>query len=153
MHLGGYTLQLSGRRQDATDFPSFNSGRFGLFIGTNLISGAVDGSHLTTQCTGPNAGSTDSYARNTWYRIRFDMVPVGSAGVTLNAYTSSAGDVESGQEVWELVGTTFVDATDAVYMDPTLPQNAMGYYAWMDDGVAADGALMFDQFEILVQDL
>ena len=148
--LGGYTLQLSGRKVNNTDFSTSHTG---LFIGTNTLSGTSDGAFPPVQCDGPNVGIAGGYAEQTWYRVRFDMVPVGSAGVTLNAYTSSAGDVESGQEVWELVGTTFVDATDIVYMDPTLPQNAMGYYAWLDEAGQDDDHFLVDQFEILVEDL
>jgi len=147
--LAGYTLQLSGRRQNNTDF---DTGKQGLIIGANRVSGTAG---VATDCTGPNhGGTTDAYAPDTWYRVRFDMVPVGSAGVTLNAYTSSAGDVQSGQETWVLVGTQFVDAIDPYYIDPILPKNAMGFYAWADNAIASsEPTSHFDQFEILVQDL
>jgi len=150
-HLGGYTLQFSGHDQsgndDSTTHPSLN-------IGTNEVSGTINGSFPPTLCSGGTGGSSTTYSRDAWHRIRFDMVPIGAAGVTLNAYTSSAGDVPSGQEVWELVGTKFVDATDAVYIDPTLPTNGMGFYAWRDKSISdAEDTVYIDQFEILVQDL
>jgi hypothetical protein len=87
-----------------------------------------------------------------WHRIRFDMIPAGASGVTLSAYTSSAGDVESGQEIWEEVGSVFVQSTDAVYI-PSLPTNGMGFYAWHDGSGSPTDTTYIDQFEILVQDL
>ena len=152
-HLGGYTLQFSGQQQNELPTP-VDPDWVGLSIGTNGVNGAEDAMFPPIACDGPSNGGFDgAYAPNTWYRIRFDMVPVGSAGVTLNAYTSSAGDVESGQETWVLVGTKFVDATDAIYMDPTLPQNAMGYYMWEDSTATTENGMLIDQFEILVEDL
>ena len=147
----GYTLQFSGYNVNDTKFQDFKPG---LSIGTAKTDGNFNAAFPPVQCTGPNDGGTSkAYAPETWYRIRFDMVPVGGAGVTLNAYTSSAGDVESGQEVWELVGTTFVNAADPVYMDPTDSENAMGFYSWCANNGQDLDYFAIDQFEILVQDL
>jgi hypothetical protein len=80
-----------------------------------------------------------------------DVIPVGTAADTINVYTSSAGDVASGQEVWELVGTQQVLSTDAGYLDPTDNDVAIGWYAWQDQ--TDSEPVYIDQFEILVQDL
>jgi len=151
IYQAGYTLQFSGYNVNDTKFQDFKPG---LSIGTAKTDGNFDVAFPPVQCTGPNDGGTSkAYAQETWYRIRFDMVPVGSAGVTLNAYTSSAGDVQSGNEVWEQVGTKFVAAADSVYMDPTDPENAMGFYSWCDDAGQDIDYFAIDQFEILVEDL
>jgi len=151
-HLGGYSLQFSGRNQSDVDLLPIGNPR--LILGTNEVSGTINGSFTPTVCSGGSGGAGDEYSINEWHRVRFDMIPIGGAGVTLNAYTSSAGDVASGLEVWELVGTTFVDAADAVYIDPTLPTNGMGFYAWRDDqNTNPLDSVLIDQFEILVQDL
>jgi len=151
-HPGGYTLLLSGMKQDGANGTSFSFPQ--LYLGTNKVSGAVASgpSFPPVQCSG---GASNNYAQDTWHRVRLDMIPVGSAGVTLNAYTSSAGDVQSGNEVWEQVGTKFVDAADSVYIDPSLPENAMGFYVWRDgqDNNGGSSKVIIDQFEILVEDL
>ena len=49
--------------------------------------------------------------------MRADVIPLGTSGDTINVYTSSAGDVPTGQETWDLVGTTFIDALNAFEKD------------------------------------
>jgi len=142
--LGGYCLQLSGMKPDGTVGDTLAPH---LYIGTNEVSGTTDSSNYpATECSG------GTYSEDEWHRIRFDMIPVGSAGVALSAYTSSAGDVESGQEIWEEVGSAFVQSTDDVYI-PSLPTNGMGFYTWHDGGGVVGDTTYIDQFEILVQDL
>ena len=150
MALGGYSLQFSSMHQ-ANNHGSDQFSPY-LWIGTMQVSGTNNGSFPPVACSGGTGGAPEKYSEDEWHRIRFDMVPVGSAGVTLNAYTSSAGDVQSGQEVWEQVGTVFVQSTDAVYIDP-LTTNGMGYYAWQDEGAHSTDVGYIDQFEILVEDL
>ena len=148
--LGGYTLSFSGKRMGGTTFSSAVK----LAICRNAVSGVAHPSSFPAiDCDGPAANGVNTYANDTWYRIRFDMIPVGEAMVTLNAYTSSAGDVPSGQEVWVLVGTATTQVTDAVYIDPTLPDNGMGWYAFKDGAGGDADASYIDQFEILVEDL
>jgi hypothetical protein len=153
--LGGYTLQFSGMKMDGAGV--FSERRAVLSINRNAVSGtsaaATRAAFPAILCDGPNDFIIGGYTSDTWYRIRFDMIPAGDASVTLNAYTSSAGDVASGLEVWELVGTATTLASDAVYVDPSLPENGMGWYAWKD-GSGTDGdTFRFDQFEILVEDI
>ena len=150
-HLGGYSLQFSGINQSNVTIDDANPR---LILGTNEVSGTINGSFTPTVCSGGSGGAGDEYSINEWHRVRFDMIPIGAVGVTLNAYTSSAGDVASGLEVWELIGTTFINSTDAVYIDPTLPANGMGFYAWRDDqNDNPDDSVLIDQFEILVEDI
>ena len=155
--LGGYTLQFSGMKMDGAN--NVNLGRPHLTINRNAVSGTSAAATRTAfpaiSCNGPGdgGGNADAYAIDKWYRIRFDMIPAGAASVTLNAYTSSAGDVPSGQEVWELIGTATTQVTDAVYVDPSLPENGMGWYAWKDEFGTDNDTFYIDQFEILVEDL
>jgi len=149
-HLGGYTLQFSGMKQDNS---AGDAARPHLYIGTNEVSGTINGSFPPIECSGGTGGSGTKYSLDEWHRVRFDMIPVGGSGVTLNAYTSSAGDVASGQEVWEKVGSTWVNSTDAIYIDPSLQDIGMGFYAWKDGAGDDDDTLYIDQFEILVQDI
>jgi len=79
-----------------------------------------------------------------------DVIPIGSSGDTINVYTSSAGDVPSGQETWELVASQWVNSTDAYYVDPTDSNLQMGFYSF---GQATGKTCWIDQFEILVQDI
>jgi hypothetical protein len=154
--LGGYTLQFSGMKMDGQQY--FTENRPVLSINRNAVSGTAAASTRAAfpsiLCDGPDDGGiAGGYALDTWYRIRFDMIPAGDASVTLNAYTSSAGDVASGLEVWDLVGTAVTQVADAVYVDPSLPENGMGWYAWKDGGGADNDTFRFDQFEILVEDI
>ena len=152
---GGYTVQLSGRNQADTGDDQNN---IHLFLGANYggdnaggIQGEEDPGFPPIECSG-NAGD---YATNIWHRVRFDIIPIGGSGDTLNVYTSSAGDVPSGQEVWELVGTRFIASSDPVYYDPTTTTASMGWYAMHHaNNLNNDlGSVYIDQLEILVQDL
>jgi hypothetical protein len=158
---GGYTVQLSGRRQnlgtDSTEIHLYLGANYG---GDNAatVDGADHSSFPPIACSGgitavPANGPI--YARNTWHRVRFDLVPVGNAGDTLNVYTSSAGDVPSGQEVWELVGTRFIASSDPVYYEPTTTTASMGWFALHNDNDVNNdlGSVYIDQLEILVKDL
>ena len=97
--MSGYNIRLGGTTAYGIDSPD----TLRLTLGTARVDGDDAGVPAIVNCSG-------SYAMDTWYRVRLDVVPVGSAGDTINVYTSSAGDVASGQETWELVGTRFADA-------------------------------------------
>ena len=142
--MGGYNIRLGG-----TDAYGQEHGIVGLTLGTTLESGLDTGVPAIVTCDG-------TYAYNTWYRVRADVIPLGSSGDTINVYTSSAGDVPTGQETWDLVGTTFIDAAanSNVYMT-NRNDMGMGWYvqcAATTTSVAGGGSYI-DQFEILVQDI
>jgi len=151
---GGYCLLLSGQKPENTHTSVQDNLK--LWIGNLKVSGSTETAAVADPIICSGSGVSNIYAKDTWHRVRLDMIPVGTAGVTLNAYTSSAGDVESGQEVWEGVGTRFIAITETIYIPPTLPANGMGFYAFRDDGdgyISIPASSYIDQFEILVQDL
>jgi hypothetical protein len=138
--MGGYQIRLSGVEADGTN-PGGGT-TTGLWFAATEDSGATE---ISIQCSG-------AYVKNTWYRVRADIIPVGTAGDSINIYTSSAGDVPSGQETWELVLTRFIDATadTLAYKDPTDSALRMGWYNYSND---LDDVGYIDQLEILVEDL
>jgi len=141
-HPIGYTVQLGGFRQDDTSAVGSTNV---LSLGVVKTNGQEFGTPI--DCS----GSAGLYAAQAWHRVRVDVIPVGTTADTINVYTSSAGDVPSGQETWELVGTQQVLSTDAGYLNPTDNDVAIGWYAWSNDGDSEP--TFIDQFEILVEDL
>jgi hypothetical protein len=141
-HPIGYTVQLGGFRQDDTSAAGSTNV---LSLGVVKTNGQEFGTPI--DCS----GSAGLYAAQVWHRVRMDVIPVGTTADTINVYTSSAGDVPSGQETWELVGTQQVMSTDAGYLNPTDNDVAIGWYAW---GTGDDSEPTYiDQFEILVEDI
>jgi hypothetical protein len=141
---GGYTLQLSNRAavgQVAT------SGRSSLWLQIRSPTLPNSVGITSIQCSG---STNNEYVLDTWHRVRMDVIPVGSSGDTINVYTSSAGDVTSGNEIWELVESQWVDSSDGYYVDPTNSNLQMGFYSF---GQPGGENCYIDQFEILVQDI
>lgn len=141
---GGYTLQLSRRAAFGQDA---SSGNASLWLQIRGTSDPFNDGINSIECSG---GTNDEYSMDTWHRVRMDIIPVGTAGDSINVYTSSAGDVSSGNETWELVANTFVDSTDAYYVDPTNSDLQMGFYAYNQPNGRNN---YIDQFEILVKDI
>ena len=139
--MGGYQIRLSGMRADGENGGGGNPTK--LWFAATETSGLEE---ISIQCSG-------TYVKDTWYRVRADIIPVGSAGDSINIYTSSAGDVPSGQETWELVANRFISATadPLAYKDPTDSSLRMGWYNHAEQSAAAVSYI--DQFEILVEDL
>jgi len=141
---GGYTLQMSKRAAFGQDA---SSTRASLWLQVRGTSDPFSDGINSIQCS----GSTNfEYDLDTWHRVRMDVIPIGSSGDTINVYTSSAGDVPSGQETWELVASQWVNSTDDYYVDPTDSNLQMGFYSY---GQPAGKTCYIDQFEILVQDI
>ncbi len=140
--MGGYNIRLGG-----TDAYGVQLASVGLTLGTALEDGDDAGVPAIVTCDG-------TYAYDTWYRVRADVIPLGTSGDTINVYTSSAGDVPTGQETWDLVGTTFIDASadSNVYMT-NRNDMGMGWYVQCAATTpsAVGGGSYIDQFEILVE--
>ena len=141
---GGYTLQLSKR---AAFGQNASSGNTSLWLQIRGTSDPSSDGISSIECSG---STNDEYNMDTWHRVRMDIIPAGTAGDSINVYTSSAGDVSSGNETWELVANTFVDSTDAYYVDPTNSDLQMGFYAYNQPSGRNN---YIDQFEILVKDI
>jgi len=138
--MGGYAIRLSGvladgQSESATIRLSFAA----------LDDAGDDSPQIVVVADG-------TYDEDTWYRVRADLIPVGGAGDQINIYTSSAGDVASGQETWELVLDQFIDATadGDVYVEPDDASLGMGWYNYARN---ATDVSYIDGFEILVEDL
>ena len=142
---GGYTLQYSSR---AVGTAPGDSNAY-LFLQVRDTDNPLGVGQTTIRCSG--SGASDSYALDTWHRVRVDLIPVGGTGDQINVYTSSAGDVASGNEVWEEVATTFVAFGDNGFVDPTDSDMAMGFYTYSQANNGQDAYI--DQFEILVEDI
>ena len=138
---GGYTLQYSSRA--AGTAPGDGSAYLFLQI-RDPYSSPLSFGQTTIRCSG-------SYALDTWHRVRIDLIPLFGVGDQINVYTSSAGDVASGNEVWEEVASKFVNNTDSGFVDPADSDAAMGFYAASQANNGQDAFI--DQFEILVEDL
>tara|TARA_R110000824_G_scaffold19281_2_gene74966 strand:- start:511 stop:1419 length:909 start_codon:yes stop_codon:yes gene_type:complete len=92
-----------------------------------------------------------SYKSHKWHRVRADVIQAGGGGDTINVYTSSAGDVAPGSEVWELVGTKTIQPTDStIYMDPDGSNIHMGWCAYANE--YRENRSFISNFEIIVED-
>jgi hypothetical protein len=143
---GGYTLQYSSRA--AGTAPGDGSAYLFLQI-RDPYSSPLSFGQTTIRCSG--SGASDSYALDTWHRVRIDLIPLLGIGDQINVYTSSAGDVASGNEVWEEVASKFVNNTDSGYVDPADSDVAMGFYTYSQANSGQDAFI--DLFEIAVEDI
>lgn len=147
---GGYNVQYSQRVANAAGSATQNatSGNASLWLQARQTNNPFNPAAVI-ECSG---STNQEYLMDTWHRIRMDVIPLGTSGDTINVYTSSAGDVTSGNETWELVGTTFVNSTDAYYVDPTSGDLQMGFYSFCTNSTGARN-MYIDQFEVLVKDI
>lgn len=81
-----------------------------------------------------------TYAENTWYFIRMDIIPSSSSQKTVNAYTSS-----NNGSSWDLVGTFVVTSSDSYWRNT----GYCGFSAGAFSGSLASRQISFyiDQFE------
>lgn len=146
---GGYTLQYSSR---AAYVAPGGSNAY-LFLQVRDTDSPASVGQATVTCSG--SGASNSYALDTWHRVRVDLVPVAGLGDQINVYTSSAGDVSSGNEVWEQVADKFVGFEEDGFVDSNNSDMAMGFYTFSQPNEFSFGGedVYIDQFEILVEDI
>ena len=142
---GGYTLQYSSR---AVGTAPGDSNAY-LFLQVRDPDDPFNTGQTTIRCSG--SGASDTYPLDTWHRVRVDLIPVAGIGDQINVYTSSAGDVSSGNETWEEVASKFVGFSDNGFVDPSDSDMAMGFYTYSQANSGQDAYI--DLFEIAVEDI
>ena len=142
---GGYTLQMANR---GAFFNPGNSDNY-LYLQVRDPDNPASAGLTAIKCSG--SGANDSYSFDEWHRVRVDLIPVAGLGDQINVYTSSAGDVSSGNETWEEVANTFVAFDDDAYVEPSDSNSAMGFYAFSQSTGGQDAYI--DLFEIAVEDI
>jgi hypothetical protein len=166
----GYTVWLRSTSPDETTDLEPNSGhvssenyyRSYLIIATNdnTTGDPVKSptSHKISICGGGDEPYNQyynkdgrAYKSHKWHRVRADLIQAGGGGDTINVYTSSAGDVSPGNEVWELVGSKTIQPTDStIYMDPADSNIHMGWCAYASEYKQCRSFI--SNFEIIVED-
>lgn len=121
--LNGYNVVLSNYNtchHDRTAALSNNSNDAGTNSAPRLVIVAANRTQ-STKTGGQSQACTGTYAVNTWYHVRFDMIPNGGND-DLKVYTApvpagagSAATEGLGSETWTLVGSMTVNAAAAHY--------------------------------------
>lgn len=116
----------------------------GLRLAVRDDIGDVDVLYQDIDCTG-------TYVADTWYRIRMDVLPIGSAEDRITVYTGT-GDTDL--EVWTPVGSRTVTSGQSVYRSKT-QYNEQGYFVAHveESGSNATTKYYIDRFQVRLKDL
>jgi hypothetical protein len=116
----------------------------GLRIGLRDSDGYFHPSYPDISCSG-------TYDEDTWYRIRMDVLPIGSAEDRISVYTGSGN---TGEEIWTPVGSATIQSGQPVYREKSA-KNQQGYFvSHVDkDSSYLTTKYFIDRFQILAKDL
>ena len=165
--INGYMLCLSNASTGGHDRTS-NLGNGGNDAGTNgtrLILVAAD-TDRTSYTDATSQACTGTYAVNTWYHIRFDLVPNGGTD-ELRAYTApltgegSAATEGIGNETWTLVGSLDIASSAENYRAWGSSNAYRAYSGYWNAAISNTGNAinngvfdpMIDRFQFLTKDI
>jgi len=167
--LNGYNCVLSNFNtchHDRTAQLGNNAGDAGTNSAPRLVIVAANRTQ-STKTGGQSQACTGTYAVNTWYHVRFDLVPNGGND-DLKVYTApvpagegSAATEGLGNETWTLVGSMTVNAAAAHYRGWSGDVHAFRYSGYFGTGGSNDvnaitqGVFdpMVDRIQFLTKDI